>query len=86
MKTKQNIIDIVEKKLKSGKVCWEPTQKGLNRRKTLPICAHKKTQIYSKFKKKHNQNKVKVFIACVPSIFMYYSELWTLTKKHGVTK
>ncbi len=57
------------------------TEKDLNRRKTLALCAHIKLKYIPESKKNTIKTKVKVFNAFVRSIFMYNSELWTLPKK-----
>ncbi len=56
-------------------------EKDLNRRKTLSICTHNKLKYILESTKNTIKTKVKVFNAFVRSIFMYNSELWTLTKK-----
>ncbi len=57
------------------------TEKDMNRRKTLALCAHIKLKYIPESKKNTIKIKVKVFNAFVRSIFMYNSELRTLTKK-----
>ena len=56
------------------------TDADIQRRKQLAMTAMKKLdRIFSDGRLKH-KFKIRIFVACVESIFLYNSELWTLTK------
>ena len=57
------------------------TEKDINRRKILPIDAFKTLNTIFDSRKISNAVKMRTFNAYVASVFLYNSELWTLTKK-----
>lgn len=56
------------------------TEEDIKRRKQLAMNAMKKLEHIFTNSKLHNNIKIRIFKACVESIFLYNSELWTLTK------
>ena len=59
------------------------TEKDINRRKILAIDAFKTLNTIFDSRKISNAVKIRTFNAYVASVFLYNSELWTLTKKTG---
>ena len=57
------------------------TEKDINRRKILAIDAYKTFNSIFSSKKNSIKIKLRTFNAYVASVFLYNSELWTLTKK-----
>ena len=57
------------------------TEKDINRRKILAIDAFKTLNTFFDSRKISNAVKIRTFNAYVASVFLYNSELWTLTKK-----
>ena len=57
------------------------TEKDINRRKILPIDPYKTLNSIFSSKKNSIKIKLRTFNAYVPSVFLYNSELWTLTTK-----
>ena len=57
------------------------TTNDINRRKGLAMCAYNKLKYIVESKKVSNNTKMKVINTYVKSIFLYNSELWTLTKE-----
>ncbi len=76
MKTKQNTTQWTEKVMKSGK---HASLLGA-KQKLGKICAYNKLKYILK-SRKNNQNKSK----SLQCLFMYNSDLWTLTKNHEHT-
>ena len=59
------------------------TEKDINHRKILAIDAFKTLNNFFNSRKISNAVKTRTFNAYVASVFLYNSELWTLTKKFG---
>ena len=57
------------------------TEKDINRRKILAIAALRTLQHIFKSRKNSTKIKLRTFHAYVASVFLYNSELWTITKK-----
>lgn len=56
------------------------TKEDIKRRKHLANNATSKLRVVFEDKKLPNQQKIRVFCACIESIFLYNSELWTVNK------
>ena len=82
-KTDYEIIRQGNEKWKNCKLLGSllDTEKDINRRKILAIDAFKTLNQIFDSRKISNTVKIRTFNAYVASVFLYNSELWTLTKK-----